>query len=256
MTRSPKIRTRPSRPALPLAHAQSLRALELLLGRYPAAELKARQDFAKLPGPVPVGMPLETLERRPDLVAAERRVAAAFNRMHEAKTARLPRLILNASVASITSEVIQLQKDYNNPSGGAGGRLIAPIYQGGALKAQVEIRTLEQKEAVAQYAGMALRAIGDVESALATGQTLAEREQLLQRIVADNQRGLELVQTSYRVGQTDLRAVQQQQLNLQTARLTRLRVQSEHLSQRVNLHLALGGSFAAPATPPTPPGTK
>lgn len=226
-----------------LAHAQTLRALELLLGRYPAAELKARQDFVKFPGPVPVGMPLEMLERRPDLNAAERRVAAAFNRVGEARTARLPRIILNASVASITSEVIQLQNDYKNPSGGAGAKLIAPVYQGGALKTQVEIRTLEQKEAVAQYAGMALRAIGDVENALAAGNTLAEREQLLHGIVTENQRALELTQTSYRVGRTDLRAVQQQQLNVYAARLARLRVQSEQLSQRANLHLALGGSF-------------
>lgn len=226
-----------------LARSQSLRALELLLGRYPAAELKARQDFDTFPGPVPVGMPLEMLERRPDMVAAERRVAAAFDRVGEAKAARLPSISLNASVADLSSQVIQLQSDYQNPSSGIGGRIIAPIYQGGALDTQVDIRTLEQKEAVAQYARMALRAIGDVENALAAEQTLAERVQLLQLIVADNQRALDLVQTSYRIGKTDLRAVQQQQLNLFASRLTLLRVQSEQLSQRVNLHLALGGSF-------------
>ena len=120
-----------------LAHEQTLRALELLLGRYPAAELKARQNLAQLPGPVPAGMPLQTLERRPDLIAAERRVAAAFNRVGEAKTARLPRIILNASVSALDSQVLQLRSDYSNPTAGAGGRLIAPIYQGGALNTQV-----------------------------------------------------------------------------------------------------------------------
>ena len=134
---------------------------------------------------------------------------------------------------------------------GAGAKLIAPIYQGGALNAQVKIRTLEQKEAVAQYARLALRALGDVENALAAGKTLAEREQLLQRTVADNQRALELAQTSYRVGKTDLRAVQQQQLSVHSVRLTLLRVQSEQLAQRANLHLALGGSFEAPPEPET-----
>jgi NodT family efflux transporter outer membrane factor (OMF) lipoprotein len=232
-----------------LAHAQTLRALELLLGRYPAAELKARQDLDTFPGPVPVGMPLEMLERRPDLIAAERRIAAAFDRVGEAKTARLPRISLNASIADLSSQVIQLQSDYENPSSGIGGKIIAPIYQGGALNTQVEIRTLEQKEAVAQYARMALRAIGDVENALAAGKTLAEREQLLQRIVADNQRTLDLEQSSYRIGKTDLRSVQQQQLNLFAARLSLLRVQSEQLSQRVNLHLALGGSFENASKP-------
>lgn len=226
-----------------LAHTQSLRALELLLGRYPAAELQARHDLPPLPGPVPAGLPLEMLERRPDMVAAERQVAAAFNRVGEAKAARLPRIILNANVAAIESDIVQLKNDFNNPVAGAGARLVAPIYQGGALKTQVEIRTLEQKEAVAQYAQMALRALGDVENALAAGQTLAERDQVLQHAVADNQRALELAQTSYRVGKADLSTVQQQELNVYSAQLALLRVQSEQLAQRANLHLALGGSF-------------
>jgi NodT family efflux transporter outer membrane factor (OMF) lipoprotein len=228
-----------------LAHEQALRGIELLLGRYPAAELQARHDLPVLPGAVPAGMPLDMLERRPDMVAAERRVAAAFNRVGEAKAARLPRIILNASIAGISSDILQLKEDFENPTAGVGGRLIAPIYTGGALTTQVEIRTLEQKEAVAQYAGMALRAIGDVENALAAGQNLAEREAVLRQVVADSELGLELAQIGYRVGRQDLRSVQQQQLNVHAARLVLLRVQSEQLSQRVNLHLALGGSFEA-----------
>jgi NodT family efflux transporter outer membrane factor (OMF) lipoprotein len=226
-----------------LAHEQSLRALELLLGRYPAAELQTRSELTKMPGPVPVGMPLEMLERRPDLLAAERRVAAAFNRVGEAKAARLPRLVLNASMGAISSEVVQLKSDFENPTAGAGARLVAPIYQGGALKAQVLIRTSEQKQAVAEYGGMALRALGDVENALAASQTLSEREPILRQNLADNQRALELTQEAYRVGRGDLRAVQQQQLSVHTAHLALLRVQSEELTQRVNLHLALGGAW-------------
>jgi multidrug efflux system outer membrane protein len=232
-----------------LAHAQTLRAMETLLGRYPAAELAARHDFSKLPADVPAGLPLEMLERRPDLVAAERRVAAAFNRVGEAKAAQLPRLILNANVAALSSDILQLKEDFENPSAGAGVNLIAPIYKGGALKTQVRIRTLEQKQAVAEYAQMALRALGDVENALATAQTLAEREALLRAVLADSERALQLTQTSYRVGRADLRAVQQQQINVHAARLALLSVQSAQLAQRVNLHLALGGSFAVNPAP-------
>jgi len=188
-------------------------------------------------------MPLEMLERRPDLIAAERRVAAAFNRVGEAKAAQLPRLNLNANIAGISSDILQLQDDFDNPTGGVGANLLAPIYQGGALTTQVEIKTLEQKEATADYARMALRAISDVENTLAAGATLAERNQILQRTVADNQRALELTQTRFRVGQSDLRTVRQQELEVYAARLALLRVQSEQLAQRVNLHLALGGSF-------------
>ena len=232
-----------------LAHEQTLRALEILLGRYPSAELIARPELPKLPGPVPAGFPLEMLERRPDMIAAERRVAAAFNRVGEAKAARLPRVVLNASVAAIDSQILQLKNDYENPAAGAGANLIAPVYKGGALKTQVKIQTLEQKQAVAEYARMALRALGDVENALAASQTLAERADILSAVVADNEKALDLAKTSYRVGSADLVAVQQQQLNVYAARLALLRVQSEQLTQRVNLHLALGGSFQAPANP-------
>ena len=235
------------------AHEQTLRALELLLGRYPAAELQARHDLPVLPGPTPAGLPLEMLERRPDMIAAERRVAVAFNRVGEAKAARLPRISLNANIAAIASDILQLQEDYTNPSGGVGAKLLAPIYQGGALRAQVEIRTLEQKEAVAQYAQLALRAIGDVENALAAGRSLAEREALLQSVINDNQRGLELSQVNFRIGKGDLRAVQQQQISLYAAKLVALRVQSEQLTQRANLHLSLGGSFEVPPKPPPEP---
>lgn len=233
-----------------LAHSQALRALELLLGRYPAAELAARHDLPALPGAIPAGLPLEMLERRPDMIAAERRVAAAFHRVGEAKAARLPRIVLSANVAALSSEILQLQSDYENPTAGAGARLIAPIYQGGALDTQVEIRTLEQKEAVAQYARLALRALGDVESTLAATQSLAERNQLLGRALADNQRALALAQTDFRVGRADYRTVQAQQLNVHSARLVLLRVQSEQLAQRANLHLVLGGSFEKPPGPP------
>jgi len=231
-----------------LAHEQALRALELLLGRYPATELQVRQELTALPGPVPAGFPLEMLERRPDLIAAERRVAAAFHRVGEAKAAYLPRIILNANAAVIQSDILQLKDDFRNPVGGVGAKLIAPVYQGGGLKAQVEIRTLEQQEAVAQYAQFALRALGDVENALAAARILAEREVLLQQVVADQQHVLELANTSYRIGRTDLRTVQQHQVSLYNARLALLGVQSEQLAQRVNLHLALGGSWEIPAT--------
>lgn len=229
-----------------LAYSQSVRALELLLGRYPGAELEARQSLTAMPGPIPVGLPLQMLERRPDMVAAEQRVAAAFNRVGEAQAARLPSIVLNANVAAFSSSVLQLKDDFSNPTSGAGINLAAPIYQGGALKTQVEIRTLEQKEAVADYARMALRALGDVENSLAASEALAERQQLLSQAVADNQRALELAETSYRVGKSDLRAVQQQLISLQSSRQALLRVESESLSQRTTLHLAVGGNFEQP----------
>ena len=229
-----------------LAHQQALRGIELLLGRYPAAELQARATLTLMPEPVPAGIPLEMLERRPDMLAAEHRIAVAFNQIGQAKAAQLPRLTLNASVGALSSDVLQLKQDFSNPTGGVGARLLAPVYQGGALKAQVQIQKIGQKQAIAQYAGMALRAINDVENALAAGQTLSQRVQLLTQVVAQYQKSLELAQSGYSIGRRDLRSVAEQQLALYSARIALLRVQSDQLSQRVNLHLALGGSFDQP----------
>jgi NodT family efflux transporter outer membrane factor (OMF) lipoprotein len=230
------------------AHQASLRALELLLGRYPAAELKARPDLPPLPGPVPAGLPLQMLERRPDLIAAERRVAVAFNRVGQAKAAELPSIKLTGNLGFIDSDVLQLKQGYSNPAAGIGGKFAWPIYTGGGLDAQVALQTAQQREAVAQYARLALRAIGDVETALAAGRMLTEREQTLSAINVDRARSLEYTQTSYRVGKTDLRSVEQQQIELYSARIQLLRVRSEQLSQRVALHLSLGGSFYDRAT--------
>ena len=232
-----------------LTQTQALRALELLLGRYPAAELEARADLPQLPGAVPTGMPLQILERRPDIVAAERRVAAAFNRVGEAKAARLPSIRLNLSLGVLSSDVLELKDDFENPTLGAGGRLLAPIYQGGALKTQVEIRTLEQKEAVFDYARTALRALGEVEQTLAVEASLATRAELLARVVADDERELELLNHEYRIGQGDLRAVRRQEIEVRKSQLALLAVQAAQLTGRVNLQLALGGSFETPPEP-------
>ena len=234
---------------LDLAYQQALRALELLVGRYPAAMLEVPAQLASVPGPVPVGMPSELLERRPDVVAAERRVAAAFYRVEEAKAARLPRISLTASVNSISSEVFVL-KDRENPVWSAGASLVAPLFLGGQLQAQIEVRTAEQKQALAEYGRVGARAFGEVENALAAGFTLEQREAILKQSVADNTRALELANVRYRVGSGDLRAVEQQGLALYAARTSLLRVQGERLVQRVNLHLALGGNFTQAVTGP------
>ena len=228
--------------SLDLAYQQALRALEALAGRYPAATVQVPAQLIALPGPVPVGMPSELLERRPDVIAAERRVAAAFYRVEESKAARLPRISLTAAVTSISSELFVL-KDRDNPVWSVGASLTAPLFTGGALTGQIDVRTAEQKQALAEYARIGSRAFGEVENALSSAFALEDREVILTEAVAANARALELANVRYRVGVGDLRAVQQQSLALHAARTALLRVQVERLVQRVNLHLALGGSF-------------
>jgi outer membrane protein, multidrug efflux system len=227
---------------LDLAYQNALRALEALLGRYPAASVAVAAQLPQWPGAIPAGLPSELLERRPDVVAAERRVAAAFYKTEEAKAARLPRITLSANFTSISSELFVLQ-DRSNPLFSAGAALLQPLFLGGLLQAQVEARTAEQQTAIAEYGKVGIRAFGEVEGALAAGAAADDRETILIRAVRENERGLELAGIRYRVGSSDLRAVQQQQLALYSSRVALISVQSERLVQRVNLHLALGGGF-------------
>ena len=160
------------------AREQALRALEILLGRYPAGRRGDRAAAGPAARAGSGGLPSELLERRPDVIAAERRVAAAFNRVGEAKAARLPAIALTTGVSTISSDLFVLQ-NHDNPVWNLGANLVAPIYRGGALKTQVEIRTAEQKQAVAAYASVGLRAFGEVESALAAEIAARDREQIL-----------------------------------------------------------------------------
>jgi NodT family efflux transporter outer membrane factor (OMF) lipoprotein len=227
-----------------LAYQQALRSLETLVGRYPASAVEAPAQLAAKPGPVPVGMPSDLLERRPDVVAAERRVSAAFYRVEEAKAARLPQISLTASITSVSSDLFLL-KNHSNPVWSLGASLLAPLFTGGALEAQVEIRTAEQKVAVAEYGRIGARAFNEVENALSSEFTLDARSAVLRQAIVENERALVLANERYRVGSGDLRSVQERQLALHAARTALLRVQVEQLVQRVNLHLALGGGFAA-----------
>jgi len=225
-----------------LAREESLRAVELLLGRFPAAQVAPAKEFQALSTHVPAGLPSELLERRPDVIAAEKRVAAAFNLTEQARAARLPQFSLGASGSAISSDVFVLN-DRNNPVWGIGGKVLAPIFTGGALQGRVEIATAEQQQAIAAYAGIALKAFDDVESALAGESALQRREMALTLAVEDAERALALAGKRYQIGSVDFRYVQQQQLSYYLARMNLLQVQAERHVQRVNLYLALGGDF-------------
>jgi len=231
---------------LDLGNEQALRALELLVGRYPSAEPQAATTLPQVASEVPAGVPSELLERRPDVIAAERRVTAAFSLARQAEAARLPQFTLTGNGAYLDSDILVLQ-DVDNPIWGLGLGLVMPLYAGGALQAQVELRTAEQKEAVARYASVGLKAFGEVEGALASERAALERQSILASQVAEGERALELENIRYRVGKTDLRSVAQQQLAVYGARSSLLRVQAERVAQRVNLYLALGGGFGKAA---------
>ena len=224
------------------ARQSALRSIEILAGRYPSATVDPGVTLPALPGPVPTGLPSELLERRPDVRAAERRVAAAFYRTQQAQAARLPTISLTAGVSSITSDLF-VMKERDNPVWSVGGTIMAPIFNAGGLAAQVDVRTAEQKAAIADYGRIGSRAFSEVEGALSQSFNLDSRADVLVRAVRANESAVGYARTRYEVGSSDLRGVQQQLLALHAARSTLAHVQSERLIQRVNLHLALGGGF-------------
>jgi multidrug efflux system outer membrane protein len=238
---------------LDLARVQALRALEILVGRYPGAELDAANMLPALPPPVSAGVPVQLLERRPDVIAAERRVAAAFNRIREAEAAKLPRISLTAAINWIHSTLFIL-KDASNPGAAAGALLRWPLFSGGELEGQVEARIAEHKRAVADYGTVGLKAFNEVESALATEAALVDRERLLQQAVGENERTVKLSEVQFRVGRIDQRSILTDQLQLYATRVQLTRVRAEALAQRVNLHLALGGGVAEAV--PSPAATR
>jgi NodT family efflux transporter outer membrane factor (OMF) lipoprotein len=216
------------------AQTQVVRALELLLGRYPAASLEASRGLVAVPPPVPAGMPSELLERRPDLIAAERRVAAAFRLEEQARLARLPRFAFSGGVggASALTGVVA-----NFASG-----VIVPIYAP-ALKTQIAIASADQKATLAAYGQAVLRSLEEVETALFNDHIFGEREQFLAAQAASNRKALAIHRKKLEVGQISALPLLQVQARLIGSEVLLLRVRNERLAQRVDLHLALGGSF-------------
>jgi NodT family efflux transporter outer membrane factor (OMF) lipoprotein len=218
------------------------RSLELLLGRYPSAELGVDQSLPTLPNTLPVGIPSQLLERRPDLVAAERKVAAAFNRLDAAKAAKLPNLSLSGSLGGTSNSLSNILNPANF-AWQAIGSLVAPIIDGGRLDAQVEAATADQKAAVAGYAQAALNAFADVEKALDQGSVLRERVAALTTVLVESEKALKIANLQFDEGEISLLDVLILQQRVFSARSGLLSINRASLTQFVDLNLALGGSW-------------
>jgi len=228
--------------------AQAIRAIEVVTSRYPAGKLSTRRSFPAQPRTVPAGLPAQLLERRPDVVAAERRFAAAFHRTNEARTARLPRFSLSASGGLGTAQLDTVGViEAVNWSLAAG--VIQPIFFGGELKAQQDIRTAEQKAAAASYVGVALRAFEDVENALADDYYLSKREGALNDMVSASSETVRLCRGRLGEGQEDMFTILRLAGENLAAKIELTKIRASRLRERVNLHLALGGDFKGTGSP-------
>jgi len=216
------------------AKEEAQRSLELLLGRYPGAQIETSNELGAVPPPVSAGIPSSILERRPDLVAAERRVAAAFYKQKEAELMHLPSFSfsLGLGINNLTDAI-----------GSLAAGIFAPLYTGGAIEAEVDRATAVQKEAIAAYGQTALQAFKEVETALSNEEHLLKREEYLKTAVDENYQAYLIIQKQFEIGMIGLLDVLTVQNKWVQARIALTDISTMRLLNRIKLHLALGGSF-------------
>lgn len=212
----------------------SKRSLEVLLGRYPAADINTINKLPANPPPIAAGMPSQLLERRPDLIAAEQRVAVAFYKQKSAEVLNLPRFNFSAGLG-----ISNLRSAASNLAAG----IFAPLYTGGAIEAEIESATAVQNQAIASYAQKALEALKEVETSLAAEDHLLSREQYMKVVVSENFQAYQLTKKQFDVGKIDFLDVLNVQNKWIQSQISLIDISSRRLLNRVGLHLALGGSF-------------
>jgi outer membrane protein, multidrug efflux system len=228
--------------------AQTIRAIEVVTSHYPAGRFDVRRSFPGQPRAVPAGLPAQILERRPDLIASERRFAAAFHRVNEARAARLPRFVLSAASGLGTADLDSVGS-LNALLWTFAGGVTQPIFFGGELQAAQDLRTAEQKAAAASYVGHALRAFEEVENALANDYYLRKREGALASAVSSSAESVKFGRQQLEQGQVDMFTVLRLTGESLAARVQLTQIRAARLRERVNLYLALGGDFEGTGAP-------
>jgi outer membrane protein, multidrug efflux system len=218
------------------------RQLEVILGKYPAGRIGAGASLPTLTDPIPAGIPSDVLARRPDLVAAERRLASGIMRHKEALRSRYPRITLTGSTGR-TSESLSDLTSGDFSVWGFAANLLQPLFQGGRIQGNINLTKALEDEATANYIGTVLRAFAEVENALAAEDILALRETALSIASREATAARELSEDRYNRGITDLITMLSAQRGAYLVESQLLSVQRQRLDARIDLHLALGGDF-------------
>ncbi len=221
---------------------EALRALEALVGRYPSGLVDTAQQLPQQPAPPGAGLPSELLERRPDLIAAERDIAAALNARSQARAARLPSLSLSGSIGGASNQLENVL-DPSNVAWALASNILAPIFQGGALDAAVDVSEADVDAVVAIYADTAITAFNEVEAALDRGVYLRDRREALEQSAEESRNALRLSNLQYREGEIDLIDVLSIQQRVFGAESSLLAIKRAQLNQYIELSLALGGDW-------------
>jgi len=218
------------------------RQVELLVGRYPSAQLAGRSQLPKSPSAPPSGLPSELLLRRPDVLAAERRYAATIKRVKEAKLAAFPSFKLTGSGGTNTDALTNILNS-NFGVWSLGASATQYLLTGGQVRGEIRIRKSETREALSKLHQTVLQAFGEVEQALAAERWLERREREMHEALLLAREASKAAEDDYRDGNGDV-------LTLFVAQSRRIQLESRFISLRrlrlvnqVDLHLALGGGF-------------
>ncbi|WP_210396227.1 efflux transporter outer membrane subunit [Motiliproteus sediminis] len=221
-----------------------LRELETLLGRYPGRALVVDAQLPPLPPAVPVGLPSQLLARRADIRAAELRLVAAGLRQDAAHADRFPRISLTGSLGGSSDELGQLLSG-DSLVWSLFGNLAQPLFDGGRLEALEGQAASRFEQAQERYRATLLQAFSEVEGALEQESELRNLVASLALGVAESDLAEQLAYEQYRRGLVDIVTVLEAQRRAFNARSAYIAARNRQLQTRINLHLALGGDFAA-----------
>ena len=189
---------------------------------------------AERPG---LGVPAELLERRPDLLAARRRVEAADRRAAAAVKEWLPSLSLNALLTGRALEVVDVLDDLVRQIGGSASQA---LYGAGGRRARIDQAYAAAEESLYAYAQSVVGAVGEVQTALAEGRSTRELVANLQERLGEARRVLLLTSESYREGATDYLNVLTALLSQQGLEQALIDARRQQLASRLQLCRALG----------------
>lgn len=220
----------------------AVRQLEILLGRYPSGTFEIPATLPHVSTQIPGGLPADLIARRPDLVSAERRYAATQANHKAAKRARYPSISLTASAGTSSGALGDLLNgDFSVWN--LIGNITQPLFQGGRIQGNINLTKAQSDEALANFAQTALQAYAEVENALSDEDLLAQRLDALKTATEEALEARRLAEERYDRGLTDLITMLQTQRTAYQIESQLLTVQRLRLNARIDLHLALGGSF-------------
>jgi len=230
------------------SRAAAARQLEVILGRYPGAAIAMAEDLPRL-GPLPdPGGPEAMLSRRPDVVAAQARLAAAGYSASAARKALYPGLNLSAAVSD-SSDDPGSALDFDGLVKTVAGSISAPIFQGGQLRAQRDQAEAQVRQLSAILVNTALNALREAEDAIDADQRLHERVTALTEAASEAREALTLVERQYGSGLATIFELIDAQTRVISAQSQLIAVRSNRVDNRIALHLAIAGAFSAAGVP-------